>query len=152
MKTGSSFRSSIYFGLWWGIRLACIYAGILGLQWILSEKAELTIGQRVFGFLWFWLYGCIVGSVLGGIGGAVSGHILYKVLMRLKSNIHVPAWVVGVAICTIIWLIVHVTIGRLLLSEGGSRQLYPIFIGYPGIIYIVAGGALSHYWHRQYIH
>lgn len=151
MKTGTSFQSFIQFGLWWGIRLACIYASILGFLWILSDKAELTIGQRVFGLLWFWLYGCIVGSILGGIGGAASSYILYKVLIRWKSNIHGQAWVVGVAVCIVIWLIVHVTIGRLLLSDAGSRPLYPIFIGYPGIIYIVAGGVLSQYWYAKHI-
>lgn len=152
MDVGTTGQSCTRFGLWWGIRLACIYAGILSIVWAVSS-APLTVGfsERVFGFLWFWLYGCIVGSIIGGTGGAASGYILCKVLMRLKLHIRGHAWVVGLAVHIVTWFIVHVTIGRLLFLEPGSQPLYQVFIGYPGIIYIAAGGVLAQYWYVKHI-
>lgn len=134
-----------------GIVLAWIYTLVLSFIWVSSPpQSEDTIPQRIFYFLWFLMYGLPIGGILGAISGIVSGFIIYHLLVRYACTLRNHSWIIGFFTCSIFWLVIHLTVGRFLLITGEreSIRLYWIFIGYPGIIYVMAGSLLSQHYRK----
>jgi hypothetical protein len=142
-------RYCVRFGCRSGIWLSCIYASILGVVWVYTEPGIEMPEQRIFGFFWFSFYGWIVGSVIGSILGAMSGYFICKVLERVRPYIKGQAWLVGLVVCTAIWLVIYLAIDymfeRALASETNQAPMlaFPLLVVCPSIIYIVAGAVLS---------
>jgi len=137
------------YGARWGILLACVYAAIPFGVWALApDPSNPTIWERIVSFLVMWLYGCVAGSILGGIGGAVTGCLICVALLRFETLVRGHVWLIGVVVCLGIDGLVYVLIGRFLLLE--APTLYWIFIGYPGMIHVLAGGVLSQHWYKRH--
>lgn len=144
-------RYCVRFGCRSGVWLSCIYASILAIVWVFTEPGIEMPEQRILGFLWFSFFGWIVGSVIGSILGAISGYLICKLLVRLRPHIKGQAWLVGLIVCTGIWLVIYFVvdyrIGRIPVSEASQAPMlaFPLLVVCPSIIYIIAGALLSQY-------
>lgn len=139
----SNTKDGIRLGLRTGPVVACIYACVLGLFWTISETtAEVSWVERLLGFIWFLLYGCIVGSILGAVVGVITGYLLAYLLERLVPNTVSHAWLVGLLFCTCLWLASLVIGYYLLVDPDRSSETYRLYLGlivYPGVFYILSG-------------
>jgi hypothetical protein len=140
------------FGAQSGIILGCTYAILLGAVLIFSPTPyPIDVFERIVFWGWFSLWGCIVGSIIGLIIGSLTGYLLSNLLAFLVPRVTPHAWLVGLATCTGLWLIVYFTLGLELLSIIKDKPfpeedilIYRSFVAYPGTIYIISGAWLAH--------
>jgi hypothetical protein len=81
----------------------------------------------------------------------VSGYLICYALSRFANRVRGQAWLIGLLICGTLWLIVRLTIGQFLLAtaEAETARLYQILIGYPGMLYVLAGSWLTQYYYQN---
>jgi hypothetical protein len=146
------------FGAWRGMTLAWAYTFVLGPLWAFfsSDLATAGVVQHVAGLIWFWAYGYIFGCTIGLTVGAFTGYLLYGLLALLVPKITKHAWLVGLAACTGLWLIIHFALRQAILSEPMEPDdfekyllTYKILILYPGVIYILSGTLLAQKFYTQ---
>ena len=147
----SNTKDGIRLGLRAGPLVACIYAGILGFFWAISEPtAEVSWAERLLGFIWFLLYGCIVGSVLGAVIGIMTGYVLAYLLARLVPDTVKHAWLVGLLLCSCLWSVALVAGYYLLVRSVETYRLYLGVVVYPGALYILSGTWLAQQFWRTH--
>lgn len=144
------------FGARWGALLACSYAGLWSFSWLM--QADFSTSGQFVGFLalflLYWVYGCILGSILGSLVGALSGYLIGVLLTKLQWRLKQWGWFVGFFVCAGVWLAMFLLFGWICLRGECSQEEWQFiltFIGYPGIIYVVAGAVLSqHIYHKMH--
>src|SRR5215216_7932866 len=133
------------FGARRGMAFAWAYASVVGVIYVLfsAEFENSGVEKRVVVLLWFWSYGYLFGSIIGFGIGAFTGFLLSSLLAVLVPKVTRHAWLVGLVLCSSIWLVAHFTIGLFILSElTYIEQPYLFYLGvvaYPGVIYLIAG-------------
>lgn len=145
------------FGARAGVTLGCAYAMFLGLVWVFTSISEIDgIAEFIVSLLWFWFYGCIFGSVIGFVLGSLTGYILSRLLSFFVPRVTRQAWLIGIATCACFWIIFHLTLGEVIISNlesdpylEGSLLLYRVLILYPGIIYTISGAGLAQWLYVQ---
>lgn len=153
----SSTRYGVALGLRAGIQIACLYAAILAVVWTASlSPTEVNWIQRLAGFLWFLLYGCIVGSILGAAIGVATGYLLVYLLQRLVPGVVKRAWLVGLlaglSLCLVAYLLGYITILASAEQDPYPEKTYQLFwviVGFPGVLYILSSTWLAEQFYRH---
>jgi hypothetical protein len=164
-------------GVWLGIRsgviIAWVYVLIVGLVYIV-----LTLTFTFWPFtgdfspdkpsnvdfftplLIFYAVGSIIGGVLGTIVGisvgAITGLVIWFIMQRSAFRLQRLAWLAGLTVCAGLWLVIHLTLGQLILDIPdddlfSSELLYWILMLVPGTLYIVAGAVLAHRYYPVFL-